>query len=201
MTLNATAVSGRRARDVGMRLQPRWMSIWVRTRPISSGWRIRPPMFPPGAVSVTSPFVLEKTATGGRPLCLLEQWRGGATEAVRWTRPGRATRPSLSGSGAMAMRCEQHVSMGVLLSSFFTTYAQSELLQKEANPVNYWELRYVRTLSPGFSPGLSTRYVHNRDTTRQPRGPEFDRAASGAPAISLGALGCGGAACVHPCGA
>jgi hypothetical protein len=70
MSMNATAASGRRARDVVMRLQPRLMSIWVRTRPISSGWRIRPPMILPGAVSVTSTFVLEKKTTGGRPATL-----------------------------------------------------------------------------------------------------------------------------------
>jgi len=47
------------------------------------------------------------------------------------------------------------------LSSFLTSYAQFELPQNEANPVNNRQLRCVETLSPVFSPGLSTSSVSN----------------------------------------
>lgn len=69
-TMNATAASGRRMSHVVMRFPLNSMCILVQTNTTSSGWRIRQPMNPPCATSVTSVFDLEKTATGCGPAAI-----------------------------------------------------------------------------------------------------------------------------------
>ena len=94
----------------------------------------------------------------------------------------------LRGDGYGAMRCEQHVSIGMSLSSFFTSYAQFRLPKNEANPSNYRQFQRVEILSPAFSPGLSTLSVSN--WTRKPyegRHPAHGHVVSG---VRPGPMGC-----------
>lgn len=72
----------------------------------------------------------------------------------------------LSGSEALALRCEQSDGRVALLSSFFTIYTQSRLPKHAANSGNNRQLQRVEPLSPVFSPGLSTSSVSN--WTRKP---------------------------------